>query len=304
MKYNKALFDGMVLFCTVVEQTGFCAGARLLGHTPSHVSKEIAKLEARLGTRLLNRTTRRISLTETGRIYFENARRIVGEAHAVEDRILTLGDRPFGELKMTVPLVFADNCFNAWLPEFIVAFPDVALDIEVSEHKVDLILEAFDLAVRIGTLPASDLVSRQLFATDLMTVASQDYLDRHGCPQTPHELSEHILVDFSLRTAAHVWTFPARGRGTITVAVAPRFRCNNAQMEKALALSGKGITRLPRLACEEELLDGRLVRILEDYEPDPAGIHVVYPSRNYLPPKTRAMIDFLIKKCQQRTAVI
>ncbi len=165
MDYNKSLFDGMVLFCAVVAQQGMSAAAKQLGHTPSHVSKEIARLEARLGTRLLNRTTRRISLTESGRIYYENARRIVDDADALQDKVHSIGDRPFGELRMSVPVVFAHGLLNDWLPEFLARYLDVDLHIDISERHTDMISEGIDLLVRIGNLPSSDLITREISRT-------------------------------------------------------------------------------------------------------------------------------------------
>lgn len=296
LDHNRDLFDGMVLFCTVVQQNSFSRAAKTLGHTPSHVSKEIARLEARLGTRLLNRTTRKISLTETGRVYFDNARRIIGDAQVVEDHIQTLGDRPFGELKMSVPVIFAHGCLNRWLPEFMADHPDVTLDIDVSDRKADMIAEGIDLIVRIGDLPSSDLIARELFTTELLTVASPDYLKSRGTPAHPLDLADHALIDFTYRDVAHSWSFPNPGGGIVTVNVSPKVRCNDAEMEKALAMAGRGITRMPKLAYFREFEDGRLVQILKEYEPKPTGVNLIYASKDNLPPKTRAMADFLIRK--------
>ncbi len=299
MDHNKNLFDGMVLFCAVVEQRSLTAAASHLGHTPSHVSKELARLEARMGSRLLNRTTRKHSLTETGRIYYDNARRIVSDAKVIEDRIHTLGDRPYGELKISVPVIFAQGCFNSWIPEFLDSYPDVSLNIDVSDRQVDMISESFDLVVRIGTLPNSDLIVRELFRTGMPTVAAPAYLAQRGEPKNPSELVHHDLISFSGGAATQSWTFPVPDRAPLAVEVSPKVRCNDAEMEKTLAAAGCGITRLPELACREELETGSLVRILNDYERPPAGVQLIYPNRAHLPPKTRAMADFLIRQSRQ-----
>ena len=296
MDHNRNLFDGMVLFCAVVEQQSLTAAASQLGHTPSHVSKELARLEARLGSRLLNRTTRRISLTETGRIYYDNARRIVGDAKVVEDRIHTLGDRPYGELKMSVPVIFAQGCFDGWIPDFLERHPDVSLNIDVSERRVDMISESFDLVVRIGTLPDSDLIARELFRTGMPTIAAPDYLAERGTPTHPKELRHHDLITFSNDNTTHSWSFPTPDGSLVTVDVSPKVRCNDAEMEKTLALASCGITRLPELACGDDLRKGNLVRVLRDYERKPTGVYLIYPNRDHLPPKTRAMADYLIEK--------
>lgn len=299
MDHNNSLLDGMQLFCTIVQENGLTAAARRLGHTPSHVSKELARLENRLGTRLLNRTTRKISLTETGKIYFENANSIVSQAQAIEDRLQKIGDHPFGELKIGVPVIFAHCGFNRWLGEFLDQYPDITLNVEVSERKADLISEGFDLLVRIGAMPMSDLITRTLFTTSMLTVASPDYLTRTGTPTHPSQLTDKNVIDFSFRSIASTWTYFDKSGQQISVSVNPKARCNDAFTEKELALSGAGITRLPMMVCKEELKDEKLVRILEDFEPRDSDVQIVYPSRQHLPPKTRAMIDFLISKCSQ-----
>ncbi|CUK17103.1 D-malate degradation protein R [Ruegeria denitrificans] len=296
MDHNKDLFDGMVLFCTVVEQEGMSAAAKLLGHTPSHVSKEIARLEERLGTRLLNRTTRRISLTESGRIYYENARRIVDDTRAVQDRLHSVGDRPFGELRMSVPVVFAHGWLNDWLPEFLQRYPEVDLNIDVSERRADMIGEGIDLLVRIGDLSPSDLIVREIFCTQGFTVASPAYLKRKGTPCHPNDLKDHELIDFSFHGVTQNWTYPGPDGDVISVPIAPRVRCNDAHTEKVLALAGCGITRLPELSCKAELDSGALVAVLPDFRAPSIGVSVIYASRNNLPAKARAMIDFLVEK--------
>ena len=296
MDQNRDLFDGLYLFHTVVEQQGLSAAARVLGHTPSHVSKELARLEARLGARLLNRTTRKISLTEPGRTYFENARRIIEDTRAVEDRLSVLGDKPFGELRMSVPVIFAHGCLNQWLPEFLANYPDIRLNIDVSERRADMIGEGIDLLVRIGDLPPSDLIARELFRTDRLTVAAPSYLARYGAPNHPDELKNHDVIDFSLRLPSGNWIYPMPGGETASVPISPLVRCNDAQTEKSLAVAGRGITRLHRLACQDELASGALVPILEQFASPPAAVHAIYASRDNLPAKTRAMIDFLVHK--------
>lgn len=299
MDHNKSLFDGMVLFCAVVEGDSLASAARALGHTPSHVSKEIARLEARFGTRLLNRTTRKISLTETGQIYYDNARRIVLDAEVMKDKIQTLGDRPFGELKISVPAVFATGCFNAWLPEFLEAYPDISLNINVSDTKVDMVAEGFDMLVRIGTLPPSDMIARELFRTRMVTISSPGYLKARGTPKKPEELSNHVLIDTTMRGSSQFWTYSRPNALPVSFPVVPTVRCNDAEMEKVLVIAGKGITRLPHLACASEIKSRALVVILKDYEPEPAGVHILYANRQHLPPKTRAMADFLVQKTKQ-----
>jgi len=296
MDNNRNLLDGMYLFYTVVEQQGLSAAARVLGHTPSHVSKELARLEERLGSRLLNRTTRQISLTEPGRVYFESARRIIEDSRIVQERLQAQGDRPYGELRMSVPVVFAHGCFNDWLPEFLELYPEITLNIDVSERRADMVSEGIDLLVRIGELPPSDFIARELFKTEGVTVASNSYLDERGAPQHPHELKNHDLIDFALQGSTQHWYYRELDQEQISVPVVPRIRCNDAQTEKALAMTGHGIARLPELACRKELDSGTLVPLLTDYSAPPLSVRVIFASRANLPAKTRSMIDFLVEK--------
>ncbi len=293
MANNNTLFDGMVLFCAVVERQNFSAAAKFLGHSASQVSKEIAALEMRLGSRLLHRTTRTVSLTETGRIYYDHARRLVADAATITDQIHTLGDRPFGELRISVPSIFARACLNALLPDFLASHPDITMNVEVSDRKTDMVAEGIDLVVRIGALPDSDMIAKELFKTRLVTVASPGYLEKHPTPVHPQDLRDHMLIDFSERTIAHEWRFVAASGNTIFVPVKPLLRCNDAEMELTQAVAGIGITRLPELACSDELQNGDLVTILTDYNEPPVGVCVIYPSRKQLPLKTRALIDFM-----------
>ncbi|MGR3341916.1 MAG: LysR family transcriptional regulator [Paracoccaceae bacterium] len=296
MDHNKDIFDGMFLFYKIVEQQGLSAAARVLGHTPSHVSKELARLEARLGTRLLNRTTRRISLTESGQAYYENSHRIVEDTRAVEYRLNALGDRPYGELRMSVPVIFAHGCFNAWLPEFLERYPDITLNIDISERRADMVSEGIDLLVRIGKLAPSELIARELFQTEGVTIASPAYLAKNGTPKHPNELQDHELIDFSFGGPQQDWTYSAPVLEPIVVSVRSRVRCNDAQTEKSLVLAGCGITRLPKLACQGELASGALVTILTEFKSPPAAVNVIYASRTNLAAKIRAMIDFLVEK--------
>lgn len=293
---NKNLLDGMVLFCAVVELDSLTAAARRLSHTTSHVSKELTRLEMRLNTKLLNRTTRKIGLTETGRIYYENARRILSDARVIEAKLQTLGDRPYGELKISVPIIFAHGCFSAWVPEFLQAYPDVTLNIDVSDRHVDMIAGGYDLVVRIGQLPDSNLIARDLFQTSIQTVATPEYLAKHGTPKQPSDLSEHDLITFTSHDVANTWVYTKPGRPAVKINAPTKVKCNEAQMERALTLAGRGITRIPEFAYIKELKEGSLVRILADYEDDPLSVHVMYPNREYLPPKTRVMTDFLVQK--------
>ncbi|MDA4844210.1 LysR family transcriptional regulator [Hoeflea poritis] len=297
MDNNRDLFDGMVIFCAVVDENGFAAAAERLGHSASHISKEVARLEQRLGARLLNRTTRTLSLTEIGRTYYEQARTIVEDAREIRNRIRAVGDKPAGLLRVSVPVSFARNYLDAWLPEFMETYASVRLHIEASDRMADVVAEGFDVVVRAGRLDDTGLIARRLMTTRLLTVASPAYLARHGMPETPAELAGHTLIDFSYRRTATTWEYKGDGGRRIPVSVAPRLVCNSAETELSVALAGAGITRLPSMACEKQIASGALVPILTRYEEEPIGVFALYPSRVHLAAKVRAFVDFLVDRC-------
>ena len=286
----------MIVFCAVVENEGFTAAARALGHTPSHVSKEIARLEERLGARLLNRTTRSVSLTDAGERYFERARQIVDDAQRAHDQIVGAASTPSGLLKISVPVSISLSCLNAWLPEFLNGYPDIRLAIETSDRMVDIVGEGFDVVVRAGSLDDSDLVARRLSTSRLLIVASPDYLERAGTPKKPEDLVDHVLIDFAHRDLASRWRFSSSDDRSISVPVSPRVVCNSGETEEALAIAGIGITRLPSFICQKAINSGTLVPILEPFENPPIGIYAIYPSRLQLASKVRVFVDFLTDK--------
>ena len=198
---------------------------------------------------------------------------------------------------MSVPVVFAHGWLNEWLPEFLERYPEVDLNLDISERHADIIGEGIDLLVRIGSLSPSDLIARELLRTQGLTVASPDYLKRRGPLRHPNDLTDHDLIDFSFHGKTQSWTYTGPNGDMITVPIAPRVRCNDAHTEKALALAGRGITRLPMLVCQAELASTRLIPVLTDFAEQPVGVHVIYASRANLPAKTRAMFDFLVEKC-------
>ncbi len=296
MDDNESVFDGMVVFCAVVENDGFGAAARRLGHSPSHVSKQVARLEAQLNARLLNRTTRTISLTEVGRSYYERARAIIEDARAARRAVVETSEQPSGLLKASVPVSLALSCVNGWLPEFLDRHPRIRLDLEASDRMVDIVGEAFDVVLRVGQLPDRELVARRLVTSRQLTVASPAYLSAAGTPRTPDDLAEHSLIDFAQRPIARSWRFMDASGRQVSVPANPRVTVNSAEAEEALAAAGAGITRLPAFACRRALASGALVPILEAYENPPAGIYALYPSRAQLPAKVRAFVDFMVDK--------
>ena len=223
---------------------------------------------------------------------------MVADTQVVDERLQALGDRPYGELKMSVPVIFAQGCLGGWIPEFLTTFPDVRLHVDVFDRLVDLISEGFDLVVRIGHLPDSSLIAREVFRTPVSALAATGYLASHGTPEHPLDLLDHELVSFTGEGATLEWAFTGADGSRIVVRAEAKVRCNEAGMERTLLLAGAGIARVPAFAYIEELARGELVRVLAEFEQPDIGVHLIYPNREYLPAKTRAMADFMTMKAR------
>jgi len=293
MTPNSKLLDGIVIFSSVVDAGGFSAAGKRLGHSTSHISKSVAELERRLGVRLLNRTTRSISLTEDGRAYHQRCRIILDiaeEAGAVaEER----RDEPRGTLKLTAPVSFGLSHLANSLPEFLRRYPDVVLDVELNDRMVDLVSDGFDLAIRVGRLEDSSLVSTKLSESRGIIVASPEYWDRNGRPTSPTDLKHHKCISYSNMATPDEWSFRTPEGKHQKVKVPLAAQCNSAELETAFAAAGLGVTRLPEFACQTALESGKLEIVLSAFEAEPLGIYAVYPHRAHLSAKVRAMVDFL-----------
>ncbi|MCG8492237.1 MAG: LysR family transcriptional regulator [Sneathiellales bacterium] len=293
MKSNKDILDGMSIFAQVVENEGFSSAAKKLGNSTSYISKEVTKLEQRLGVRLLNRTTRSISLTDMGQEYYIRCRQILEDAEEAERSIQQQQENPQGFLKVSAPISLNQASLVHILPEFMARYPDIRLDIDLSDRFVDVVEEGFDLVIRGGTLPDSNLVSRLLMMDEAVIIASADYLERYGTPQTPKDLVHHHAIAYSYRKNPNVWDFQEPSGKKYSVNLTPRVYCNNAELQKAFAMQGIGICSVPSFTCRPELASGKLVRILSDYEARSIGVYALYPHRQHLSTKVRVFIDFM-----------
>ncbi len=292
MKYNSDLLDGIAIFTSVVENQGFSAAARQLRHTTSHISKVIATLEERLGVRLLNRTTRSVSLTDAGRAFYEKTRLITDLASEATEEAMEGQSEPSGKLRITAPVSFGLSQLAQYLPDFIRRYPNIKTEIELSDRFVDIVGESFDIAIRIGQLPDSSLVAKKLGEARGVVVASPTYWNIHGRPAHPQDLADHQCISFSNMTDPRVWRFVETSGQVIKVNIDTVSICNSAELETALAVAGLGVTRLPMFACEAEVIAGKLEIVLEDFEADQLSIHAVYAHRGYLPAKVRVFIDY------------
>lgn len=280
------------LFVAVADTRSFANGARRLGISPAQASKLVARLEDRLGTRLLNRTTRDVSLTDTGRACQARARVLVDEFDALEASARDT-DGPRGLLKLSVPISFGAVELGPALLEFAKAYPTVSLDVSFSDRYVNLVDEGFDAAVRIGELTDSSLVARRLAAVRVVTCASPGYLATHGKPRQPVDLAvRDIIIDLNLRDP-FVWRF-GRGEGSRDLRVDGRLRFSSAHACLAAARAGFGITRVPAFVAADDLRVGRIVSLMRDDEPDPMAVYAVYPHARHLAGKVRVFVDFLV----------
>lgn len=283
----------MTVFVRVVEAGSFTAAAARLGHSTSYVSKQISRLEDRLGVRLLHRTTRTLQLTEIGRIYVERCRQIVVDAEDAERAVSAQQDKPRGTLRISAPVSFGLCYFRKGFPAFLNAYPEFSMEIELNDRLVDVVAEAFDAVIRVGDLEDSNLISRRIASSRGLILAAPDYWRRRGRPSHPSELAEHDCISFSLMQTPSYWEFVDRAGETFGIKVKPRLQCNNAEMEAAMAVAGLGVTRLPEFACVDELSKGLLEPVLTDYERPPLGIYAIYPHRRHVSAKVRAFVDFL-----------
>ncbi|KSV94349.1 MULTISPECIES: LysR family transcriptional regulator [Sinorhizobium/Ensifer group] len=289
----------MAVFLAVVEEGDFSAAARRLRMTPSAVSKIIGRLEARLGVRLLQRSTRSISLTSEGSAYAESARRILGDIEDAEFAIQP-GAEPRGRLRVSLPSAFGHRLIVPMLPAFIERFPAIDLELDFSDAIVDLMNGDADVAIRVAAQSDSTLVTRRLASNRRVICAAPGYLERHGVPKTPDDLQRHVCLAITAHGRLNVWEFQD-GNGRHAIRVRGSVEANSTEALRHLALAGIGIVRLSEILVGGDIRAGLLVPLLTDCnyaEAEP--ITVVYPHRRFLPPRVRVFVDFLAEQFARR----
>ena len=285
----------MQVFAMVVEAGSFAAAAERLELSRALVSKHMAHLEKHLGTRLLNRTTRRLSLTESGSTYFERCQQILKDIEEAELAATHLTSVPRGTLRVTIPLVFGVLHIAPLIADYLSIYPEAKLDFTLDDRNIDLVNEGYDLAIRIGNLAETGLIARK-FAKDAVVVCgSPEYFRRHGVPRVPEDLMNHSCLGYSYDDSGNEWRF--RGPdGEHIVQVKGNLRANNGDLLRVAALGGAGIVLQPRFLVGADLRAGRLQSVLAEYKSRELGIYAVYPSRKYLSAKVRSFIDFLAER--------
>lgn len=284
--------SGFVLFATVVEAGSFTAAAAELGLSKSAVSKALTRLEARLGARLINRTTRRLSLTEAGQSFHAHCLRILDEAAAAEAAVGRLQSAPSGTLRLNGPVTFGTMYLAPLLPAFMRRYPELRVEAVFNDRQVDLVEEGFDLAVRIGHLSGASLVARKLCDERYAVVAAPAYWDRRGRPERPAELARHNCLSYAYLSTGDLWRFEGPD-GLESVRVAGTLRSNNGEVLRFAALAGEGVALMPRFMCWRDVAEGRLEIGLRGWNPPPLGVYAVYPEARQRPAKLRVFMDFL-----------
>jgi DNA-binding transcriptional LysR family regulator len=289
----------MEVFVQAVDRGGFSAAARQMGMTPSAVSKLVGRLEARLGTQLVQRSTRKLQLTAEGQQFYERSQRVLADIDDAERCVAASGSAgaaPRGRVVINASVAYGLHMLVPLVPRFMALHPQVVLDIALTDRVVDLMDERADIAIRWGPLPSSDLIARRLGETAQSIVASPDYLARHGTPRKPADLQKHRQLDFSYRRRVPDWPLRVNGQA-VDVPVQGAVRASSGEALRQLALAGAGLARLSRYAVQADLDAGRLVAVLEKYNPrDVAPIHAVYLGKvDRLPARVRVVLDFLVE---------
>lgn len=285
----------MAAFVQVVDSRSFSTAARALNLTRSAVSRQIAALEDRLGARLLNRTTRRLSVTEAGALYYEHCARILAEAAAAERAVADLDGAPRGLLRINAPMSFGQLHLAPAVAEFLIQHPAVKVELTLDDRVVDLVGEGYDVAVRIAELPPSTLVARKLAVNRRVLCAAPSYLDRAGVPTRPEDLTRHACLSYTYLVTGNDWRF--RGPdGPITVRIDGVLSANNGDVLRHMAVAGLGIALSPTFIVGDDLRRGALVPLLTEWSDSDTGIYAVYPHSRHLSPKVRAFVDFLVAR--------
>lgn len=286
------VFKQIEAFVQVATRGGLSAAADGLGVTPAMVGRRLDALEARLGVKLMQRTTRKLSLTFEGQAFLEDCQRILHELANAEASVSLGGVKASGHIRITAPAGFGRRHVAPLLRSFLATHAEVTVNLDLADRLVDLVNESIDCAIRVGELSDSNLVSIRLAENRRLVVASPDYLAQHGEPQTPEELVHHNCLSLGEQRG---WLFADRERpaSSFTLKVAGNFECNDGAVLHDWALAGEGLAWRSLWEVGEDLAAGRLVPVLEDWATPPLGIYAVFPQRRYLPLRVRLLIDFL-----------
>ncbi|WP_272993910.1 LysR family transcriptional regulator [Porticoccus hydrocarbonoclasticus] len=283
----------IAVFIQVVDSGSFTAAAERLSLSKSVISKYVTRLEDRLGARLLNRTTRKLSLTEVGRAFYERSERGLQEIAEAEAEVSRLQGEPRGTLRINAPMSFGVLHIAPVLSEFLERYPQLTVDMNLDDRKVDVIEGGFDVSVRISDLGDSSLVARRIGPCRHVVVASPAYLKRYGIPRTPEDLEDHNVITYQYKDSAKEWEFRLPGQKPSMVSVSGSIQMNNSLALREALLNDAGITRTPTFVVGRDIQEGRLQSVLTNYELPEISIYLVFPQRKYLSPKVRVFVEFM-----------
>jgi DNA-binding transcriptional LysR family regulator len=292
-------FEGLAMFARVAEERSFAGAARVMGVSVATVSRAVARLEERLGARLLNRTSRQLALTEFGRGVAENAQNVVRAAEAAEGAAREQSAQPRGLIRLSVPMSFGLRWVAPLLPLFLRTYPDVSIDLHLTDAQVDLVADGFDAALRIAALPDSPLVARRLCAVRPLVVAAPAYLAQHGTPQHPSELAHHACLGYAFRARSDIWRFTNEAGEEVSIKPVGPLRVTNADALIPTVLAGLAIAEFPEFICADQVRDGSLVPILNDWTLPHGGLYFVTPSARTRPAKVTALAAFFVEHLSQ-----
>ena len=294
-RVNLDRLSEMEAFVSVVEQGGFTNAASKLGLSKSAISKHISSLEFRLGVRLLNRTTRRVSPTELGLSYYDRAIAIIADARAADEMITAMQATPKGALRVSAPVDLGNNQLSHAVGEFLQKYPDVSINMTLNDSYVEIIADGFDLAIRVGHLADSSMRARKLSETSTLLIASKEYLTANGTPKTIDDLSDHHLLHYSNLSTGNAWCITSPSGEERQVRAQGRLTVNNGGSLLKAAESGLGIARLPCFIIKDSIAQGRVVPVLECLPKNKSDISAVYPPGKFVQPVLRVFIDFLVE---------
>lgn len=288
------ILKAMTTYVSVVEAGSLVAAAERLDTSSAAISRQLAALEEHLSVRLLNRTTRRLSITDAGQEFLARAQQVLADVSEAEAIAGANALKPAGSLRISAPLSFGISKLGKWLPGFLARYPDIRLDIDLSDQLADLANDGIDLAIRIARQPAStNVISRRIASIGMEICASPAYLAKMGTPTSPHELVEQRTLSYSYLASGDTWHLTHTDGQETTIRIRPHVRATNGEVLRDLAVEGEGIITQPGFIVEPDLAAGRLVRILPQWSMQGFNLYAVYLSRKFLPAKVRLFIDHL-----------
>jgi DNA-binding transcriptional LysR family regulator len=292
--------DSVAVFAEVAERGSFSGAAKHLNRSAAAVTRAVAELETRLGVRLLNRTTRAVSVTDAGQRFLVGARRVLADLAEIEQGAVGQGQAPRGELRITAPIVFGRRHVLPLVTDFLGQYPEVSVRLALLDRPVDLVEDGLDVAIRIGALAGTSAIAVRVGEMRRIAVAAPGYLKRRGRPRSPADLARHDVIAFAGIDRVERWRFA----GGVEARIKPRLIVNTAEAALDAAIAGFGITRVLSYQAADALSDRRLVRLLREQEAGATPVHVVYPEGRHPPPKLRAFLDTIVPRLRQRCSAI